>query len=155
MVPLMVDVGDMGFLKKLDEGLAIRIETNVRMMWDGRVIMRFNNINHSLRINFYHEFFDVEILARVRPSLRPHNSTASEWVKPMALLKLPAQAPLGSLSKPPAKAIPGLPRADPSVLSLKKLGGEDSTLCWLCYSWQKRLLLEECGICLGWKLLFS
>ena len=60
MVPLAVDVGDMGFLKKLEEGLAIRIETNVRMMWDGRVIMRFNNINHSLRINFYHEFFYVK-----------------------------------------------------------------------------------------------
>ncbi|KAK9998847.1 hypothetical protein SO802_018450 [Lithocarpus litseifolius] len=50
--------------------------------------------------------------------------SGKRWVRPMPLLKLATQEPLESLSKPPAEAIPGLPRANSSVLSLKKpVGG--------------------------------
>jgi hypothetical protein len=57
------------------------------------------------------------------PSLKPHNSAANELVIPKLWEKPRIQFPLLSLNTPPALAYPGLPRTNPSVLSLTKPGG--------------------------------
>ena len=65
----------------------------------------------------------LRLRASRSPSLRPHNSAANELVIPKLWEKSRIQFPLLSLNTPLTLAYPGLPRIDPSMLSLTKLGG--------------------------------
>ena len=61
--------------------------------------------------------FKFKLLQRVSPSLRAQSSAMKLVEKPIFLEKPATQFPWSSLRMPPPPALPGFPRAEPSVLS--------------------------------------